>query len=65
MKVWDNFGAGWKLKGEHPIVGLKGDELVLDDAGGQTSSLNRRTGAYVFRNEATKLSITGRCRKVA
>src|SRR5579875_4022562 len=63
VRVWDNTGHGWKMMGAHPIVGVQGDRIVLDSGGGKTSSLDRRTGAYAFHNDADKVTLEGRCRR--
>ena len=64
VKVWDNVGHGWQMRGVHPIIGVQGDRIVLEAGGGKTSSLDRRGGAYAFHNDADKVTIEGRCRKV-
>lgn len=64
VRVWDNVGRGWQERGSHPIVGVQGSRIVLEAGGGKTSSLDRRNGAYMFHNDADKVTIEGRCRKV-
>lgn|GEM_PF-4941668 len=59
--VSDNTGKGFTVRGTRPIVSVDGDRIVLENSGGKTSSVDRRSGQYVFRNEAEKLAIHGRC----
>ena len=63
VQVSDNTGKGFEVRGIRPIVSADANRIVLDNAGGKTSSIDRHTGGYVFRNAAEKLVIQGRCAK--
>ena len=61
VRVSDNTGRGFQVRGVRPIVSADADRIVLDNSGGKVSSVDRRSGAYVFRNAGEKLVIQGRC----
>ncbi len=63
VKVSDNTGKGFEVRGTRPLVSADANRIVLEDGGGQSSSVDRHTGAYVFRNTGEKLVIQGRCAK--
>ena len=65
VKVWDNTGKGFVVRGEHSIVSADASRIVLDSGGTKTSSVDRHTGQYVFRDTAKKLTIQGRCAKAS
>ena len=65
VKVSDNTGKGFEVRGTRPLVSADANRIVLEDGGGKSSSVDRHTGAYVFRNAAEKLVIQGRCAKAA
>ena len=64
VEVSDNTGKGFEVRGTRPIVSADANRIVLDNAGGKTSSIDRHSGAYVFRNVAERLVIQGRCAPV-
>jgi hypothetical protein len=65
VRVSDNTGKGFQVRGVRPLVSADANRIVLENAGGKTSAIDRHTGAYVFRNAAEKLVIQGRCAKSA
>jgi hypothetical protein len=65
VRVSDNTGKGFQVRGTRPIVGADANRIVLDNGGGKTSFVDRHTGQYVFRNAAEKLVIQGRCAKAS
>ncbi len=65
VKVSDNTGKGFEVRGTRPLVSADANRFVLEDGGGKSSSVDRHTGAYVFRNATEKLVIQGRCAKAA
>ena len=63
VEVSDNTGKGFQVRGVKPLISVDASRFVLDSADGKTSSVDRHTGAYVFRNAGEKLVIQGRCAK--
>ena len=63
VRVSDNTGKGFEVRGVRPIVSADANRIVLDNADGKSSAVDRHTGAYMFRNTAEKLVIQGRCAK--
>jgi hypothetical protein len=65
VRVSDNTGKGFQFRGVRPLVSVDANRIVLENAGGKTSAIDRHTGRYMFRNAAERLVIQGRCAKVA
>lgn len=65
VQVSDNTGRGFRVRGVRPLAGVNGDRYVLENSGGKTAFVDRRTGQYLFKNDAEKLTIQGRCAKSA
>jgi hypothetical protein len=61
VTVLDNTGKGFVLRGTRPIVGADAHRIVLENSGGKSAVLDRKTGHYLFRNDAEKLVIEGHC----
>jgi hypothetical protein len=59
----DNVGRGWKAKGEHPIVSVSRDRIVLDAGGGKDSYLDRVSGQYFLHNQNDGVVMRGSCHK--
>lgn len=65
VRVSDNTGRGFETRGVRPLGSAGADRYVLENSGGKASFVDRRTGQYMFRNDAEKLTIQGRCAKAA
>ena len=65
VQVSDNTGKGFQLRGSRPLVGVTADRYVLENGGGKTAFVDRRSGQYMFKNDAEKLTIQGRCAKAS
>ncbi len=65
VRVSDNTGKGFQVRGVRPLVGAEAGRYVLEAGGGKESYVDRKSGRYYFRNEAEKLVIQGRCEKSA
>ena len=65
VKVSDNTGKGFQVRGTRPLVSADAGRYVLENGGGKTAFVDRRSGRYFFRNDAEKLTIQGRCARAA
>ena len=61
-RYFDDIGRGMQPKSQHRFVSVSRQRIVLDAGGGKTSFIDRRTGAYVLRNQPQSFELHGRCR---
>jgi hypothetical protein len=59
----DNPGHGWQSKGEHPIVSVGRERIVLDAGGGKDSYLDRVSGQYFLHNQNDGVIMRGSCHR--
>jgi hypothetical protein len=59
----DHEGQGWRSKGEHPIVSVSRDRIVLDAGGGKDSYVDRVSGQYFLHNQADGVIMRGACHR--
>ncbi len=62
VTVMDNTGKGFVTRGTRPIASADAGRITFDNSGGKTAFLDRKTGRYMFRNDAEKLVIEGQCK---
>ena len=65
VRVSDNTGRGFQVRGTRPLVSADGGKYVLENGGGKTAFVDRHSGRYYFHNDAEKLVIEGRCMPAA
>jgi hypothetical protein len=63
VRTFDDLGRGWQFKSQHPFPGADKDHFILEARDGKDSTLDRRTGAYVFKNARDGVTIRGTCVK--
>jgi hypothetical protein len=63
VRTYDDLGKGWEFKSQHPFPSADKDHFVLEAGDGKDSTLDRRTGAYFFKNARNGVTIRGTCVK--
>jgi len=61
VRILDNFGTGFTPRNTFAFVSMTPQRITLEQSGGKTSFIDRRTGEYVLRNPGARFTVRGRC----
>jgi hypothetical protein len=65
VRISDNYGRGWVVKNQYPIVSANRQRIQLEAGPLKESYVDRVSGQYFFRNQTDRVTMRGPCNPAA